>query len=201
MLPLKSVPPPNKPRVYTASKLDHADLWLHLVDEWPEIEFTARWPVDYLANFYKDAGIDGRQFWIIDEEDVRAADFVMVYGEPQDVLRGALVEAGMAIGLGRRVIVVGDNPFYGTWQYHPLVTRVESLEVARGMISTLHWREKPTDALPCVADLSKTVFDGLVSHGFVDWAGGRIESRCDPVKLQSLGSLIGVPPAIFSSAA
>ena len=37
-------PAENLLPVYTASKLHHAPMWVRLMEEWPEINFTARWP-------------------------------------------------------------------------------------------------------------------------------------------------------------
>ena len=33
----------------------------------------------------------------------------------------------MAIAYGVPVIVIGEHPFYGTWQYHPGVTRCPTI--------------------------------------------------------------------------
>lgn len=122
-------------KVYTASKLNHAGRWLKLVDEWVEIDFVARWPS--LVGTIPDEPHFAKVFWQQDIEDVMASDIVLVYGEPGDVLRGALVEAGVALGAGKSVIVVGDNPFYGTWQHHPNVYRVPDLEHARTLLKCM----------------------------------------------------------------
>ena len=67
--------------------------------------------------------------WIEDHQDVGRSDVVMVYAERGDVLRGAFVEAGMGIALGKFVLAVGDGDF-GTWWAHPQVTRAPDLESA-----------------------------------------------------------------------
>lgn len=117
-------------RVYTASKLDHAERWKKLRAEWPEVHFTARWP--FFVGQIADDGYNATQFWQDDHADVQRADVILVFAEkPEEKLRGALVEAGMGIAAGKKVIVIGEHPDYSTWQFHPLVTRLSSLERAR----------------------------------------------------------------------
>lgn len=123
-------------RIYTASKLRHAPLWRGLIEEWPEIEFTARWPVKHVGTVPDDPSY-ARVFWEHDLEDVSKSDGVLLYAEDSDKLRGGLVEAGMAIALGKFVIVVGKHFDYGTWQYHPLVHRSPNLDAARLLLTCM----------------------------------------------------------------
>lgn len=63
--------------------------------------------------------------------EVHEADFLILYVEPDDFpLKGALIEVGMALGNGKRVLVVAPDvkleprslrPL-GSWAMHPLVT-------------------------------------------------------------------------------
>lgn len=116
-------------RIYFASKLHHADKWRALCASTPDIQAHARW-LKHIAVGTPDRPEDAPDFWLQDEQDVKDADAVIVYAEGDDQLRGALVEAGMAIAYGVVVVVVGDHPFYGTWQYHPGVVRVPDLDAA-----------------------------------------------------------------------
>ncbi len=116
-------------RVYTASKLAAAEVWKHLHEKWPDVYFHARWLKHMDLKTPDDRSL-AAQFWVQDEEDVRHADVVLVYGREGEKLRGALVEAGMAIALGIPVVVVGEHPDYSTWQWHPGVTRVLDLDAA-----------------------------------------------------------------------
>jgi len=122
-------------RVYTASKISQAPRWLALAREWPEVEFVARWP--HLIGHTPDEGVFMKAFWQQDHEDVAKAHVVLTYGEPGEHLRGALVEAGMGIALGKTIIVVGDHPDYGTWQEHPLVFKCKDLSEARSLLQVL----------------------------------------------------------------
>ncbi|MFA9261732.1 MAG: hypothetical protein ACEQSB_00005, partial [Undibacterium sp.] len=72
-----------------------------------------------------------------DHEDVSTADCVIVYAEKGEHLRGALVEAGIALALKVPVMVIGDHPDYGTWQYHPGVIRYATIEDAFSSIGQL----------------------------------------------------------------
>lgn len=123
-------------KVYTASKLNKAEMWKQLIHTWPEVEFTARWPVNHVGEIPDDEAF-ASIFWVHDYEDVFKADVVLVYGIEGDKLRGALVEAGMGIAFGKTVIVIGEHPDYGTWKYHPQVYRVKDLESARILIGML----------------------------------------------------------------
>ena len=128
--------PVRKIRVYGASTLPHASLWRDLSRRWiDEVEFTARWSYMHFGNIPETAEF-ARLFWLHDMEDVRRSDVVMVYAEPKDSLRGALVEAGMGLAYGLRVLVCGSNHGFGTWQHHPQVTHVSTLEDAKAQLKT-----------------------------------------------------------------
>jgi hypothetical protein len=98
------------------------------------IEWTAHWPnIECGSN-----PDDSKMFWQRDLYDISHSDFVLVYAETEfEQLRGALVEAGIAIGLGVRVIVVGESHCYGTWQYHPQCLRATSIEHACWIMKVL----------------------------------------------------------------
>ena len=127
-------------KIYTASKLKEGPRWRALAEMWPEIEIVARWPflhvtTDGEPGWPDDCAAHGSVFWRHDHEDVSRADVVIVFADQaDDVLRGALIEAGMGIAMGKTVIVVGSNPGYGTWQFHPQVKRVPSLDAARSLL-------------------------------------------------------------------
>lgn len=124
-------------KVYIASKLKYAAQFRKLRTEWASIgiDLHARWHDQAIIEEEIGAGpIDFHIFWLVDEEDVKSSQAVIVYGNPGDKLRGALVEAGIAIGQGLLTILVGDCEDFGTWQYHPTVLRASSLEQAKILI-------------------------------------------------------------------
>ena len=126
-------------QVYMASKLHHFRRWRALRAQWSNLHFTARWP-DMDVSTVPGTPEEARKHWIEDEEDVRAADAVLVYAEDGEHLRGALVEAGMAIALRKTVVVVGTHPDFGTWQHHPRVIQARDLEEARQRLEELSLR-------------------------------------------------------------
>ncbi len=127
-------------RIYTASKVCEAEQWIKLRGLWPEFDFTAHWP-DLIGRIPENVSDFARRFWEQDVADVLRSDVVLVYPTQGQSLRGALVEAGMAIGAGKRVLLVGDSPEYGTWQHHPLVCKVADLEEAHRVLTI--WAEEP----------------------------------------------------------
>ncbi len=126
-------------RVYTASKITTADFWRKLHADWPHVYFHARW-LKHNAIGTTPSRENAVKFWVEDEEDIKKADVLMIWGKPGEHLRGALVEAGIAIASGIPVIVVGDHPDYGTWQWHPGVTHVDDFEQARILLKD--WSER-----------------------------------------------------------
>lgn len=115
---------PNKmlPGVYTASKVIHAPTWRSLREGWSfALRVTSRW-ID--TETFDGPGVDAsvkRAGWIVDEQDVRDSDYILVASLNGEDLRGALVEAGMGIALGKKIVLCGESQSFGTWQEHPLV--------------------------------------------------------------------------------
>ena len=107
-------------RVYTASKLKHAKMWKDICDKRHDVIFHARW-LKHVQLGTPGTVDNARAFWQEDHQDVATSDALIVYAEEGDRLRGALVEAGIAIALGVPVFLVGDSPDFGTWQYHSMV--------------------------------------------------------------------------------
>ncbi len=123
-------------RVYTASKLKHAAMWREMCAATPHLQAHARW-LKHSSIGTPDTPEHAAEFWLQDEQDVRDADAVLVYAADGDHLRGALVEAGIAIASGVPVVVVGKHPDYGTWQHHPGVTRMDDLASALLYLKTI----------------------------------------------------------------
>lgn len=125
-----------KPTCYTASKMGHRQKWLALRRD-TRVEWTAHWPdIDV-----EDTPDNSAWFWRIDHNNIAISDFVLVYAKESDALRGALVEAGIALGMGKTVIVVGEHHCYGTWQYHPTVIRTPTLDSAINLMLLLRKEE------------------------------------------------------------
>ncbi len=131
-------------KIYTASKISDAPVWQALSEQWPEIIFTAHWP--FHIGQIPDEHFYAKVFWQHDLEDITKADGVLLWtqhatmkdpSEPWSKLRGALVEAGMAIAQGKFVILIGAHPDYGSWQYHPQCYIVPGFDEARLLLKCL----------------------------------------------------------------
>ena len=120
-------------RVYTASKLTKAVFWRKLHDQVPHVFFHARW-LKHNQIGTPDLQAYAARFWLENAQDVKSADVLLLYVEEGEHLRGALVEAGMALAFGVPVIVVGVHPDYGTWQYHADVKRAVTFNDAMEML-------------------------------------------------------------------
>lgn len=82
---------------------------------------------------------DLSDLWKRITNEIRAADYLILYAEADDFpLKGAFIEAGIALGMGKQVIVCLPNveldprscrPI-GSWINHPLVSRCDDLNKA-----------------------------------------------------------------------
>lgn len=133
-----------KPSIYSASKIWHNVKWREMRDV-HGYPITARWINVECGTYENPTGAkqltppEKRQLWIECMEDVRDADFTLIYGESRDEQRGGTVEFGMTLGFGNPIYVVGDCPFFGAnshsdaaYMHHPLVHRVHTAKFADG---------------------------------------------------------------------
>lgn len=123
-------------KFYTASRAsipERAAMWRRLRDG--GVEVTSTW-IDE-AGEGQSACLTN--LWARIAFEVSAADFLILYAEKNDFpLKGALIEVGMAVGNGKRVLVVVPDveleprslrPL-GSWAMHPLVTFHRSIRHA-----------------------------------------------------------------------
>ena len=122
-----------KIKVYLASKLHHSQMVRDLIIEnTHDVTWTNRW--QWFESKVPDEKDFAQHFWENDFDDVDAADAVLVYGEGDDTLKGAILEAGYAIGKGKPVVIVGSSKSFGTWQYSQRVQRAETIVDALHLI-------------------------------------------------------------------
>jgi nucleoside 2-deoxyribosyltransferase len=122
-------------RVYPSSKVKHAPMWRKLQSKVPHLFLNARW----LKWAEKENGLTTKQFREC-QEDIETSDVLILYAEEGDVLKGALVEVGMALSKGIRVIFVSSDMLsYGTWVYNNSVTWVSNMKDAMNLLE--HWDE------------------------------------------------------------
>ncbi len=103
-------------KIYIASKANHRPTWRLLRDE--GVPIISRW-IDVDDKYSVDpAELDFQALWDTCVEDVLACDVLVCYVEPGEVLKGAILELGIAIGAGKKILLVGDREDYlknGTW--------------------------------------------------------------------------------------
>jgi len=123
----------GKPLIYTASKTCHAAKWLALRAS----------GVDINSTWIDEAG-EGQSTDLSDlaERCIKEAaqcDFLLLYCEPHEVLKGALFEAGAALGAGRIVVCVGTCANWSdTFAKHPNWTFAKSIEDAVAAMNTIY---------------------------------------------------------------
>jgi hypothetical protein len=132
--------------VYGASVVGHAGLWKDRRRAWRAqgIQITSTWiDAHDLGNEHRLTPLFLAGQWIQNYQDLLHAKAVIVYAEKGDVLRGALVEAGIAMGMHKAVVLVcdHDHPSFGSWQYHPLVHYCKTLDMALHVLRTWSGRE------------------------------------------------------------
>lgn len=108
----------DRPRVYLASKLRHAQMWR----DWKDIL-----PINVVSTWHDHAKLDEtdseacRINWQANRAQLLwRAEHLIVYAEPQDVLNGTLVEIGIAASRPISIYLVGDFN-WGTWRHLPCV--------------------------------------------------------------------------------
>jgi len=128
---------PKRNGIYIASRASlpaRAARWKHLRDV-EGCHIISSW-IDEAGEGETD---DFGELWVRIEAEVKSAERVIVYAEPDDFpLKGAYVEAGIAISAGVPIFVVTPGveieprscrPI-GSWISHPLVNVVPSIEAA-----------------------------------------------------------------------
>lgn len=124
----------SQPKIYVASRASNPQrgaMWRQCRDKGAII--TSSW-IDATG----DADVEFlKALWTNIEKEIEACDRLVLYVEQDDFpLKGAFVEAGMAIGKGKPVFIVAHNvqinpnnfsPL-GSWVAHPLVTFVNGLD-------------------------------------------------------------------------
>jgi hypothetical protein len=111
-----------KPKIYIASKAKHRPRWREFRDI-NGYDIISKW-IDIPDKFSQDSsGMDYKRLWLNCVQDVRDCDVLVMYAEPGEVMKGALIELGIALGLGKEIIVAGDLGDNGTWWNHPNVQR------------------------------------------------------------------------------
>ncbi len=131
MLPVTDPTAPEKPsdaeqpRLYVASKTKHAEMWRQLRGNGAPI--ISSWIDEARRGQTADhAELSERCI-----SEISRASSLLLYCEPEDILRGALIEAGAALTLGKRVFCVGHcESLSVVFQKHRLWNSCESVRDA-----------------------------------------------------------------------
>lgn len=141
-------------RIYTASKTTHAHRWKALREQ--GFKITATW-ID-------EAG-EGESVNYIELADrcireVKDSDVVLLYCEEGELLKGALIEVGAALAMGKPVACVGDcQSLSRVFNKHPLWSRHSSIV---GALASLRCAVQSIGKMVKASDLllqSATPFD------------------------------------------
>jgi nucleoside 2-deoxyribosyltransferase len=117
-----------------------AETWRELRFQVVDIEVVSSWidipHIQKLDDQMNSKVLEGA--WERNVQDVRKCDALLAYAAPEDVLVGALVEVGVALGAGKTVICVGSSRSFGTWVFHENVYKAKSVmdavNLARGLL-------------------------------------------------------------------
>jgi hypothetical protein len=120
-----------KLRYYSAGFIPEASLWRAFAKQTAvhDIINVASWialpDTEPAEPYYAGA-------WLLTLAEIESADALLIgtLCPPAWPLRGALVEAGAALALGKRVLLLGKHESFGNWQHHPLCLRVATLDEA-----------------------------------------------------------------------
>lgn len=117
-------------------------MWREIQQTVPHVFFNARW----VKRAERESDLKEGDFldlWHECQADIESSDVVLVYAEEGDVLKGALVEVGIALANRIRVLLVTPEKnrlAYGTWIHMDEVEWLTSMEEA---ISLLDMWDKP----------------------------------------------------------
>ncbi len=123
--------------IYTASKVKHAHLWQSLRAAGVPINST------WIDESRDKESPSLPELWARCVMEAATASAVLLYVEPGDLLKGALVEVGAALACGVPVYIVGEPD--GSWVNHPYCHRCESVDDA--VIAIRHRFEGISEAL------------------------------------------------------
>jgi hypothetical protein len=102
-------------KIYTASKVKHAPMWRDLRSRGAEIVST------WIDEAGEGETADYADLSLRCLAEVVRADCVILYCEPGDVLKGALIEVGAALAVSRPVFCVGEcESLSRVFSRHPL---------------------------------------------------------------------------------
>lgn len=132
LLEVKTSDTPESMTFYVASKTKHAPMWRRFRDLGLRINST--W-IDEAGNG-QTHDFTGLALRCIQEAS--SADGVILYAEPEDKLKGALLECGAALAGGRPVVMVGrSDPLSRVFDHHPLWFSAPTVDEAARIVAQI----------------------------------------------------------------
>jgi hypothetical protein len=111
--------------IYIASRTRHAERWRRLRASGVNILST------WIDEAEPGQSASLRDLAVRCVAEAAAADTTILYAEPGDVLKGALIEAGAALGAGRPVVAVGCSECWSSaLTAHPLWSEAANIRDA-----------------------------------------------------------------------
>jgi hypothetical protein len=92
-------------KIYIASKTAHAASWLKLRSQRTDIQVTSTW-IDEAGEGQTADYSELAQRCL---KEVAESDFILLYCAENEILKGALIEVGAALALGKEIRCVGDS--------------------------------------------------------------------------------------------
>lgn len=113
------------PTIYTASKTTHAEKWRDLR--------SLGWSIN--ASWIDESGEgESGEYSELSQRclnEAIMADFVLLYCEEGEILKGALIEVGAALGTGKVIRCVGECPSLSrVFRKHPKWEEYSSIQTA-----------------------------------------------------------------------
>lgn len=109
--------------IYVASKAKYGYMWLNYRDN-ENVPIISTWINEYKSGDTSDFS----NLWLRCINEASSCSLLVLYAQPNDLLKGALVEVGAALAHDIPVILVGENTAWRTFHHHPLVTKEDSLD-------------------------------------------------------------------------
>lgn len=109
--------------IYVVSKVRHAEMWRVMRER--GLPIISSWIDDGL-----EAEIDFSEAWPRYLTEAAEASFVIVYAQPDEILKGGLLELGAALAQGAHAFIVGDIAALRTVRYHRRMRRALSVQHA-----------------------------------------------------------------------
>ena len=120
--------------IYVASKAKYAPNWLHYRAK--GFEICSSWLDEYAPG----ATHDWSDLWQRAIREASKADVLVIYQSADDVMKGALVELGAALGANVPVFAIG---LLDRAAHHPLVKKFDNVDIAMSEAQFMVIRNRP----------------------------------------------------------